>query len=453
MNMALTNVVVVLVLLNLSCEAGEDGRRLDSEDQDSASGAETDSGIDSESNTGADSDADSDSDNDSDSGVDESPYGTASLFGVVKSATGFPISGALVYLTDEDGPEVPAGAYCYECDEVPKGRWALSNHDGTWNIETAPVGTTNIITRKGGFQRQRQISIAINPATQNVPEELTTLPGENSADGRDQIPSFAVLLNRSDNPENLLAKMGLGDTNNNGKLIPGTEQFDVYNDDRQSIYSVGEAESLFANQQTLNKYHMVFFPCTCLNLTVNLYKDMLSEYVAAGGRLYGSCYAGHWVEKPFPDVIDFRGNDENKAPGMGDSYDTHGIINDPDMREWLQVVSPNEDPDFYPVREGYINILSVSDDSYDGHGVLINDDGSTTIAGPVKPIVWVTDNEYSPSSPLTLTFDYDCGKVFYSTFHVVTDASTEIAPQEWALIYLFYEVGVCVGEHEEISPV
>jgi hypothetical protein len=70
----------------------------------------------------------------------------------------------------------------------------------------------------------------------------------------------------------------------------------------------------------------------------------------------------------------------------------------------------------------------------------------------VIPKVWVTDlgapGYSSAGDPLTVTFNYDCGKLFYSTYQVVESTpDPAIRPQEWVLIYMFFEVGVCEGEY------
>ncbi len=140
-----------------------------------------------------------------------------------------------------------------------------SDPDGTWRIEKAPVGTINIVSRKGFFQHQRELTITPTPAEQEVPAETTMLPGENSADGLDRIPNYAVLLNSYDHPEILLARMGLAELDASGQLVPGTAQFDMYNDSSIHPDAVGPATDLFASQEALNKYHMVFFPCIYSN--------------------------------------------------------------------------------------------------------------------------------------------------------------------------------------------
>ena len=379
--------------------------------------------------------------------------GDEMIAGYVQSASGFPISGALVYLTYGNGTTIEDQAYCQECDEVTDGMFAISNPDGSWEINTAPSGTINIVTRKGNFQRQREITIADSDVVQTIPTETTTLPGADTPDGMDQIPNWAVLLNGWDKPEDMLAKMGLGELSGTGTLVHGTQQFDLYNDASSSASAVGPSSMIFASQDTLNHYHMIFFPCICSTNNAYSHISLLTNWVAAGGKIYSSCWAGQWPEAPFPDVIDFNGSDTGSSPGNVGAYNTHGMINDPDMRDWLAVVNSSEDLDFYPFEEGWIRLTGYSSTSYDGHGLIINDDGSWEIGGPVVPYEWVTDAQMYSGAPMTLTFNYECGKVFYSTYQVVeASPSPNIRPQEWVLIYLFYEVGVCEGEVDVIPP-
>ncbi|MCP4674561.1 MAG: carboxypeptidase regulatory-like domain-containing protein [Deltaproteobacteria bacterium] len=430
-------------------DADSDGDSDADTDADADGDADADSDADTDADSDADSDGDADADSDSDSDTNTGPnVGDNILTGTVLSASGFPIPGALVYLIKGDGPDIPDEVFCYDCEAVEGLPYALSKHDGTWTINNAPTGTRNIITRKGFFQRQREIVIEDSDDIQEIPVEKTTLPGKNSNDGLDQIPNYAVFLNLYDRPEDMLAKMGLGELEG-GHLKDGTQQFDLYHDEAlvpiigSKYTTVGNSEDLFSSQENINHYHMVFFPCECSTLEAENYTAMLREYVEAGGKIYASCYASQWAERPYPEVMDFRGDDNANPVGEVGLYDTHGRIEDTQMRDWLSVVASNEDPNNYPFQGAYITVDDLAYDKYHGQGVL--DDG--TISGPVTPITWVTDiGEYS-GNPMTVTFAIECGKVFYSSYQVVEAMpSDSIRAQEWVLIYLFYEVGVCKGE-------
>jgi hypothetical protein len=409
-----------------------------------APGCGVDERDDSGSDTDADSDGDADTDSDADGDTDSNPDGQGTLQGTVMAPNGtLPISGALVYLTYGDAEPIEDGAYCYECDDMTGLKWTLSNPDGTWEITDAPAGTHNIVTRKGFFQRQRSIDVIADAVT-DVPVEVTTLPSEGTADGLDVIPRYGVLLNEWDQQHNLLAKLGMGDLDTSGNLVFGSQSFDIYNDDVSQTGYPWSSE-LFASQDTLQQYHMLFFPCTSAYNGVSFvtsHAAMLQTYVGSGGKLYASCCTALWNVAPFPGYIDYNGDDAPDQFDIGrissSAYSTTGEVLDPDMAIWLELVSGQSSTAF-PFTNGYVKIDALNNVN-DGHG-LEDDDGWVT------PKAWVVDNSSYPGSPLIVTYNWDCGKVFYSVYETSHEVGAVIRPQEYVLLYVILEVGVCEGDY------
>ena len=120
-------------------------------DDSSRSGSNGDGGKDTDLDGGEDGSVDTDTG----LAIPDGPPGN--LYGTVMAPSGtFPIPGALVYLTVENGSEIPDHAFCYECEDMTGKEegvtWTLSNPDGSWELENVPSGTWNIVTRKGFFQ-------------------------------------------------------------------------------------------------------------------------------------------------------------------------------------------------------------------------------------------------------------------------------------------------------------
>ena len=416
---------------------------------------------------GGDAGADEDSGTDDDSGVDAStvddggfnykpdtkghPGPKGILTGRVMAPSGkFPISGALVYVTFFDGSDIPNELFCYECDDMTNKVWTLTDAEGRFELKDVPADTLNIVSRKGFFQRQREITVKADKS-QEVPQEYTTLPKQNSTNGLDHIPSYAVLLNPADYIEDLLAKIGLADLDEYGHLEYGTEQFDLYDDLKTAKTSVGSSLGLVSSEDKMSDYHQIFFPCPCDKLKAWKYSDTLKNYVSLGGRVYASCIAFPWINQKFPKLD--KDKDGNELPGPFDdvityantysTYKTKGEILDKDVRDWLGAIDPSIDLDNVPINSAATVVDNIVDKVYPGHGLKEND-------GYVRPKVWVKDIETNVNKPMTITFNYDCGKVYYSPFHVVENApSVDIRPQEWILTYLLFEVGVCEGEYIE----
>lgn len=363
------------------------------------------------------------------------------LSGRVMAPSGaFPVAGALVYLTSTDPEPIPSGVYHYECDDMGGTPYTLSAADGTWTIQNAPIGTWKLVTRKGNFRRIREITITadMNPA---VPDEMTTLPGSRTPDGLDVTPSFAVVKTEPDLTYNLLAKFGMGQVGSSGELIPGTEQFHIYEDGGFGS-SYAHTDALFDSQDTLRNYHMIFLPCNASSVGVsfvNNHAQMLRDYVSAGGRVYNSCTVSLWSESAFPDYIDFYQSDDPSRFDIGrrtnTDYTTTGTVLDTGLASWLSVVTGG-DPNSVPFTFGYVTI-DATQEVADGHG-LEQDNGI------VKPYTWVRDSGAYPGSPLMVTYNYDFGKVFYSVYET-SAPNNFLTPQEYVLLYVILEVGVCTN--------
>ncbi len=417
-------------------------------DTDSDSDGDTDADTDTDADADSDSDADADADADSDSDTD-----VGSLHGTVLAPSEvFPIPGALVYLTQGDGSDIPDEVFCYECEDMSGKKWTLSNADGTWSIEDVPPGPWNIVTRKGFFQRQRQI-VVTGTDVQDVPVEITTLPTANSGDGLDDIPNYAVALNSWDRPHNLLAKLGIGELGSGGELVFGTENFDIYNDDvTQSGYL--DSSAIYESIDTIKPYHMVFMPCTSSHLKYanpglqsEHYINLIRFYVYSGGKFYGTCYGYDWIEQPFPDYIEFPGDDAQLLGATHSPWDGPTVIQDEEMSAWLQVVT-SENPNAFQVSGAWVHAEKVYDVN-DGFGIEEDD-------WWVKPKTWVTANAWSgcdaDGCPMTVTYNFGCGKIFFSGYQVVeSSSSVQIRPQEYVLLYLILEVGVCEGEYTPVE--
>jgi len=362
---------------------------------------------------------------------------TATLSGRVMAPSGaFPVSGALVYIGNDEPEPIPMGVYHYECDEMYGTPYALSKADGSWTIENVPVGKWKLITRKGNFRRIRDIEVTegMDPV---VAEEVTTLPGTRTADNLDITPSFAVVKTDPDLTYNLLAKFGMGQVNGKGELVEGTESFHIYEDDGFGPYP--HTSALFENDN-LKNYHMVFLPCFASSVGVAFVKNhvqALRDYVAAGGRIYNSCTVSLWSEATFPEYVDFYEDDTPNRFDIGrrtsTAYETKGTVLDQGLADWMKIVSPGDTANV-PFHNGYVTIDSTKEVS-DGHG-LEKDEFI------VKPYTWVKDNDAYPGSPLMVTYNYDFGKVFYSVYETSSESSA-ITPQEYVLLYVILEVGVC----------
>jgi hypothetical protein len=374
-------------------------------------GACSDDGRDVEAGGG---DADTDGDTDT---WDDWDGPTGSISGTVLAPNqAFPVAGALVYLSLDVPAEIEPTVHCEDCQDMTATFWTLSAPDGTFTIDGVPVlDDWHLVVQKGLFRR---------------------------------ISEIEVLLNEWDRSHDLLAKLGLGEVGGDGRLVYGTETFHIFND-AVSYGSYPHSSTLFASQETLEGYHQTFFPCTSDSNPINFVQEhaaMLRDYVNAGGKVYNSCCTALWTDYAFPEYIDFYGGDGPNDPTdvrdvgriSSTAYSTHGEVIDQELRDWLSNVT-SENPDSFPFTDGYVKIDNLVDVD-DGMGIEEDDYW-------VKPYAWVVDNDAYAGAPLMVTYNYGCGKVFFSVYETSHSALAAITPQEYVLLHLILEVGVCSGSY------
>src|SRR5690606_14112289 len=111
---------------------------------------------------------------------------------VTAPAPSIPIAGALVYLTDEPPPPIPAGAYCDACVEVDASTsYTFTRADGTYDLPAVRTGEQYVVTQKGQFRRVRRVTV--EGGDQLVSPELTRFPPRTDAAAGDDVPRMAVV--------------------------------------------------------------------------------------------------------------------------------------------------------------------------------------------------------------------------------------------------------------------
>jgi hypothetical protein len=363
-----------------------------------------------------------------------------------------PISGAVVFFTGTEPPPVPPGAYPETCVE-PQGLWVLSNPDGRFRLPVPP-GTYVMVTQKGQFRRVREITVPETDEELAIDEALTTLPMEHGTG--DTIPSIAVVvgIDRGDNIEDLLAKLGLGEVGSDQRLVRGTERFDIYN-----VAGYQPNTVLLEDLETMLSYHIIFFPCTVGGVGG---EDQLADptdpllspavlgnvraYLEAGGKIYATDMMYDVFEQPLPEYVDFCGDDAriNAADEeawahfeTANGWTSVGRAVDGDLAAWLEAIG--EGSAGIQFRQNFVwieELISILDPSPED---------------PATPKIWVEgDFILNPAEtlPLTITFPYGPGRVLFSTYHTVGDEGGNpghpgIYTQEYVLLYLIMEIGVC----------
>lgn len=354
-----------------------------------------------------------------------------------------PISGALVYVTDREVPEIPEQSYCAECVELECDvNFVLSEADGSFSLPAVAGPGQKLVVQKGEFRRVVELEVAEGSNT--VAPMDSSLPGRWDPAAGMWIPRIAVYQTDPDRVYNVLAKFGLGEVSASGDLIPGTEQFDLISD------ANGAWMDDLAN---MRPYHIVFVPCAATKFWIEapnvsgLRAQNIRDYVAGGGKWYATDHSNEYISVPFEPYVDFH----NEAmPDLQPAYDVVGQVRDADMLAWLQAL-PEPLKNIgggYPTLDQLPSVeLQLNYSGIDAvHEVLVeNDEGEQVDVGPHTYVEGPCTSCSDPSStrPMAFVGQYGCGRMMYSTFETSSVAHAGLSPQELALLYMILEIGVC----------
>lgn len=380
------------------------------------------------------------------------PTADATLEGTVYAPNmQIPISGALVYLTDEPVEPIPDGVYCSECVKLScDTHYVLTDPDGGFSLPAVAGPGQQLVVQKGEFLHV--VDFDVMAGTNAVDPTMSNLPGQWNPAGGEWIPRIAVYDTNPDKVPNVLAKFGMGQVDGSGNLVPGTEQFTLIDDNDQGAF--------MDNLTTMSQYHIIFIPCAASKYwggapTVPADRaQRIQDYVAAGGKWYATDHSNEYIKEPFPAYQDFY------APSMPDiqpAYTVTGTVLDPDMLAWLDALPPalkdigqgNPTLNSLPgveLRLNYTGIEAVNDVIVqDADGNDVNVGHKTWVEGPCTSCT----SDPTTARPMAVSGQYGCGRMMYSTFENSSSAHTGLNPQELVLLYMILEIGVC---HTSLPP-
>ncbi|MCX4247656.1 hypothetical protein [Paraliomyxa miuraensis] len=359
-----------------------------------------------------------------------------------------PISGAVVYVTSGDPDPVPDGVYCAECVQITcNEHFVLTNADGTFDLPAIAGTGRKLVVQKGQFLHITDIDVAEGDNT--IAPNQSNLPGAWNPGAGEYVPRIAVVRSEVyDSIYNLLGKIGMGQVDGSGALVEGTENFD--------LLEQPEGGALLDDLDAMRQYHIIFVPCMSQVSMGGLNQqriDNIRQWVSEGGKWYVTDWANEYLYQVFPTYQTLHGQAIN--PDLG-YYDTTGLVQDSEMLAWLQALpAPLKD-----VGGGYPNLLSLPTveliDNWSGVDaippIIVQDEDGMDV--DVGHHTWVEGAcpVCSPSNqlrPMTISAQYGCGRLMFSTYHTAEGAHPGLIPQELILLYIILEIGVC---HDETPP-
>jgi hypothetical protein len=396
--------------------------------------------------------------------------------GNVPAGQEIPIFGALVYVSATRPQPIPDHVYCESCVDTPDGSVA-TDHDGSFSL-TVPPGHYWVVIQKGQFRLEQEMDLV--QGTTTLAPNATTLPDKQDGANGAWIPKIAIAYGNYDAVGDILGKIGIGSMS--GDKNPHTSGVDPGDSSAEITFYTysstgpGSVNYLVSNVDEMRKYHIIFFPCsTEVDDTLLSNQTVLKnirQFVAEGGKLYVTDWAGETADNAFPPQltlgdggfgggIDAVGTYDPIAltgtlttPGTADgslytAMDAQAV--DPDLNAWLGLqMGPTEDgagislytPDHFEVVDNWnwISKLNSVMKGTDMDGLPIYDD----------PKAWLSGSDQVGHGPHPLAVTYEpagCGKVLYSTFQTSGSSASEshagLMPQERVLLFLIMEISAC----------
>jgi len=374
--------------------------------------------------------------------------GTTTLTGTVYSpmgASGDPIYNAILYVPNADLEPFPKGASCDKCGTITSGSplvTALSDSEGKFTLENVPAGDDiPLVIQVGRWRRMVTIDHVDACKSNSVPAEKSRLP-RNQQEG--DIPLMAIVTSPYDATECILKKMGV-DTSE--FTVPsGTGRIHIYKGGGATLATTPPSgDQLWNNPATLTNYDVIALPCSSQPTDMTGRQNVV-DYADNGGRVFITDLSQDVIKQgpaPWPSTANWTPTGSFANPASIDMTFPKGQA----MAEWLKNIGATP-------TMGQIDLTGTYNRT------------SGTMGDSQR---WVYSSEtlqtYSFNTPVGADEATQCGRVFYSSFHVSQGGygtfpascnSTAMTAQEKALEFMLFDLAACIikdGEKPQPPPV
>ncbi len=374
----------------------------------------------------------------------------------VLDANRMPVPDALVAFFREAPEPPPARYYCNRCVELPPGTLhTRTDVDGSFELQLKPDTEYWMVVQKGEFRRVTRMVTGASGEVWDSEERRSgprpsrvTLPAGQRPDEGDWTPRILILRGRGEPHMNVF-----------WEALGFTMGADV-----EEIRDV-DAEWVVSNPEMLRNYSILLATCgdDATYLSKPHIQENLRQWVRNGGKLFVDDFAYDWAEQLFPGFLSYKvdftleyeegvcGGTERAPEQIGrcvnyECYDAAGYAGDDQLAEWIEVVNRYDSLD---MKYG-CNVI---------HELGIGEQGECKTELDPRcrdglffdvPKVWMYGTSFRyHDKPLTVSWNYHCGKVMYTVLHTHAEGDSatnyELLLQEKVMLYLFMELQTCTS--------
>ncbi len=369
---------------------------------------------------------------------------TTTLSGTVFAPNGQdPLYNVLVFVPNGELRPFDDSVACETCEKSVSGNpltATLTDTKGRFVLKDMPAGANiPLVIQIGRFRRLITIPAVNECADTHVTDGEVRLP-RNSTEG--DIPRIAIVTSTYDPTECILNAIGIDSSEFTIPSGPG--RIHIYRSSGNSLPGAPTGDDLWSNPAVLKKYQLVALPCSSYPAGSDAGMQNLFDYANTGGRLFITDLSFPVISQgkgDWPTTGNFSSPGSFSNPASIDTSFPKGKA----LSEWLQGIGATTG-----------NSLSLSE-TFSRVG---------QIKAPAQRWLYsgsTNTQSYTFNTPTTAAEKDQCGRVYYSSFHIGSGRSTTgtfpsachmkaLTPQERVLEFMLFDLTSCV-QSDAVPPV
>lgn len=366
---------------------------------------------------------------------------TTTLSGTVFAPNGQdPLYNVLVFVPGSELRPFDDSVACETCANSMSGSpitAALTDTRGRFVLKDMPAGADiPLVIQIGRFRRKLTIPAVPECVDTQVANGDARLPRK-STEG--DIPRIAVVTSTYDPTECILNAIGIDASEFTNPAGPG--RIHLYRGNGNNIAGAPAGDALWSDPAVLKKYQLVALPCSSFPAAMSAGAQNLFDYANAGGRLFVTDLSFPVISQgkgEWPSTGNFSMPGSFANPASIDTTFPKGKA----LAEWLEGMGAAAGGTL-PLSETFSRV------------------------GLIKPPAqrWlysgaVNTQSYTFNTPTTAAEKDQCGRVYYSSFHIGSGRSTTgtfpgachmkaLTPQERVLEFMLFDLTSCVRSDAE----